>query len=726
MPHQILAQLNAQQTAAVTDEHDELLILAGAGSGKTRTLTHRIAWFLEQKKAKPFEILAICFTNKAANELKKRMVSMVGNLADSMQVSTFHSACLRILRTEAPVLDFLHNFSIYDEVDSKRLLGEILEAQDIDPKRFSPSAFKHQISLLKNHLITPGEYIESLETKNRYSVEYLTTRVYPEYMQRLKANHALDFDDILYYTAQLLTTNNEVHAHYYHRFKHIFVDEYQDTNRAQYVIVRALHVPPADLGPIKVQHTLTVVGDSDQSIYKFRGSNVRNIMDFERDFPKANTLVLAQNYRSLQPILDVANQVIQPNFSIHKKELVADRSGGQLVEINHFDTDLAEAESIANELERSSDLADTVILYRNNSLSRTLEEALTKRRIPYKIVGGVRFYERKEIKDLVAYLKLIANPNDDISFKRVVNVPKRAIGTTTINRLDELARLQNSSLFATVQTAALQQLNANAQNKLLLFVGLVKELQAFAGVIESASEATAVSSTDVGTGSSQSQSALSTLVPVNDAGEVLEGQESVILSDDKSVEENKAPTVSEILDRVIMLTKFTDTYMVSKDPTDQARLDNIQELVNIAHEFSDENESGTLMDFLERISLYTDLDQIDVDDPDFVSLMTLHSSKGLEFGTVYIIGLEEGLLPAFQSMDNLEDVEEERRLFYVGITRAKNRLVINLARSRYRFGKLNFATPSRFLKSISETSVNLNDDAQAARFDLAGFTSVQV
>jgi DNA helicase-2/ATP-dependent DNA helicase PcrA len=680
----VLHGLNAQQAAAVQDRHKELLILAGAGSGKTRTLTHRIAWFLEQRIAKDFEILAICFTNKAANELKSRIIRLVGPQAKAMQVSTFHSACLRLLRREAQSLNFKPNFTIYDEADKRQLLNTILNEFSIDPKKFPAANFAHRISLLKNHLISPGDYIENELGNHKSPLDKYIYKVYPTYQTRLMTNQAMDFDDILVFTVQLLTEFGEARQHYYNWFKHIFVDEYQDTNSPQYKIVRMLHTnslahtlskttglfelpdaaeaPKSGTKPFSI-HTLTVVGDSDQSIYKFRGSTVRNIMDFEKDFPNAHTVVLNQNYRSTQQILDVANIVIKENFSIHKKILSSNLPPGQLVELNYFPSDRDESAYIADQLSELTSLKDSAVLYRNNSLSRSIEEALTQRRLDYRIVGGVKFYERREIKDLIAYLKLLINPDDDVAFTRVINVPRRGIGKTTIDRIANHARDRRLSMFQALQETQILGVIGNAEPRIRKFLQMISELSDLAN--------------------------------------------------------NKS--VPEVIEALLQQTGYLIPFRNSLAPEDLSRIDNVQELTNIAADWTKENPTGGLADFLERISLYTDLDQIDTDseDADYVTLMTLHSAKGLEFENIFILGIEEGILPAFQSQDSIEDIEEERRLFYVGLTRAKRRLSLNLAQTRYRFGRVTYAQPSRFLRAIDPSLLVKNNYIEA-------YTDVQI
>ena len=640
----LVDDLNAEQRAAVEHRGGELLIVAGAGSGKTRVLTRRIAHVLESGDAQPSEILAITFTNKAAGEMRERVVELVGRRANAMWVSTFHSACVRILRREAPRLGLTTTFSIYDSADSLRLITLVMRDLDLDPKRYNPRAFANHISNLKNELIdeesyapTPGNHLESV-----------IGEVYREYQQRLRRANAFDFDDLISATVAVLQLFPDVAEYYHRRFRHILVDEYQDTNHAQYILVRELvgdgadGVPPAQL---------CVVGDADQSIYAFRGATIRNIEEFERDYPNATTILLEQNYRSTQTILSAANAIIRKNEGRREKRLWSDAGDGANVIGYVADDERDEAQFIASEIDNLVDLgqakpSDVAVFYRTNAQSRAVEEVFIRVGLPYRVVGGVRFYERKEIRDAIAYLKSLANPEDDISLRRVLNVPKRGIGDRAEAMLDAYAQRERVSFNTAMKHVA---------NVPGMATRSITQVQAFASMMES----------------------LRTLV-----------------------EAGTGPAT--VLQAVLEQSGYVKELQDSADPQDETRLENLAELETVAVEFEAENEEGasSLGDFLERISLVADSDEIPDADGGVVTLMTIHTAKGLEFPVVFITGMEDGVFPHMRSLGDARELEEERRLAYVAITRARERLFITRAISRTAWGSPSYNPPSRFLDDI--------------------------
>ncbi|GAB3160539.1 DNA helicase PcrA [Myceligenerans halotolerans] len=682
-PDELLEGLNPQQRAAVVHEGGQLLIVAGAGSGKTRVLTHRIAYLLATGRARAGEILAITFTNKAAAEMRERVANLVGPAAGRMWVSTFHSACVRILRREAKTLGLKSSFSIYDAADSRRLIELVAREQNLDLKKYPARSLANRISDLKNELIDPDTYARQAGTeeevpagvgwaaaRDKQRFDQVLADVYTRYQQRLSQAHALDFDDIIMTTVNLLQAFPNVAEHYRRRFRHILVDEYQDTNHAQYVLVRELAgvvedapaAPEAALDPAE----LTVVGDADQSIYAFRGATIRNIEEFEADYPNATTLLLEQNYRSTQNILSAANAVISRNAGRKPKRLWTDAGAGSRITGYVADDEHGEARYVAQEIDRLGDEdgvrpGDVAIFYRTNAQSRALEEVLIRVGLPYKVVGGTRFYERKEVKDAVAYLRALANVDDDVNLRRIVNVPKRGLGARAESLVADFAERERISFGAALDRV--DEIPGMTTRSL-------KPLRAFA--------------------------------------ELMTGLRELV--DDGA---GPAEVLSAVLDR----TGYLAELRASDDPQDASRVENLAELHAVATEFSELEPEGDLADFLERVSLVADADQIpDEDvadgaaeeakeesaDRGVVTLMTLHTAKGLEFPVVFLTGMEDGTFPHMRSMNDDTELAEERRLAYVGITRARERLYISRSAVRAAFGMSNEFPPSRFLDEIPE------------------------
>lgn len=638
----LLADLNERQREAVTHIGTPLLIVAGAGSGKTRVLTRRVAYQLAERQAAPGEILAITFTNKAASEMRERVAELVGARSRAMWVSTFHSACVRILRAEAKRLGITSSFSIYDSADSQRLLKLVLAELNLDPRQVTPRSMAAQISALKNELITPGQAAERASTP----AEQTLATVYATYQERLQRAGAMDFDDLIVRTVALLQDFPDVAEHYHRRFRHVMVDEYQDTNHAQYVLVRLLTgdgsdgVPPAEL---------CVVGDADQSIYAFRGATIRNIEEFERDYPQAQVVLLEQNYRSTQTILDAANAVISRNQARRPKNLWTAAGPGERVIGYVADNEHDEAAFVANEIDALGDEgvanpSDVAVFYRTNAQSRALEEVFVRLGLPYKVVGGVRFYERREVRDGLAYLRAVANPDDDVSVRRILNTPRRGIGDRAETVVAEHAERERISFSAALRQAGeIEGLAPRSRNAIAGFVTLLDDLAA-----------------------------------VLDAGG---GPGSVLAA---------------ALERSGYLAELRD----SRDPQDETRLENLAELESVALEFARENPDGTLDDFLERISLVADADDIPDSEGGVVTMMTLHTAKGLEFPVVFLTGMEDGMFPHMRALGDATEFEEERRLAYVGITRARERLYITRAVSRVMWGAPAWNPPSRFLDEV--------------------------
>ncbi len=638
-PESLLEGLNPEQRKAVVHEGGPLLIVAGAGSGKTRVLTHRIAWLLAERNVQPGQILAITFTNKAAGEMKDRVARLVGGRARVMWVSTFHSACVRILRAEGSRLGFKSTFSIYDADDSRRLMTSVCRDLDLDPKRFPARSISTQVSNMKNELI---DY-EDAKARATNHIEKQVAECYARYQDRLLRANALDFDDLIMMTVALLQLFPDVAEHYRRRFRHVLVDEYQDTNHAQYVLVREL------VGSGDDAAELCVVGDADQSVYAFRGATIRNILQFEEDYPNAATLLLEQNYRSTQNILTAANAVIARNPGRKPKRLWSDAGEGDKLVGYVADNEHDEAAWVAGEIDKLSDEhgirpCDVAVFYRTNAQSRVFEEVFIRVGLPYKVVGGVRFYERREVRDALAYLRAINNPDDTVSLRRILNVPKRGIGERAEAAIETVAERERITFFEALHRAEEAALVSRSLNAVQGFVTL------FDAIAD---------------------------LPDASPGDILEA----------------------VLDQ----TGYIEELRASADPQDEGRVENLEELVSVAREFEQSRPEGTLADFLEQVALVADADQVPSDDGSdgVVTLMTLHTAKGLEFPVVFLTGLEDGVFPHMRSMGDAKELEEERRLAYVGITRAEKRLYLSRANVRTAWGSPEFNPPSRFLDDVS-------------------------
>ncbi|MEQ7050289.1 DNA helicase PcrA [Paenibacillaceae sp. P-4] len=634
-----IKRLNPEQRRAVETTEGPLLIMAGAGSGKTRVLTHRIAYLIATRKAPPWSILAITFTNKAAREMQERVSKLVGPDGRDIWVSTFHSMCVRILRKDIERIGFTSNFTILDSGDQLSVIRGCMKELNLDTKKFDPRAVQAAISTAKNELLTPSRF----EQKIGDHFDGIVAKVYTMYQKRLKSNNSLDFDDLIMSTIQLFKDVPEVLDFYQKKFKYIHVDEYQDTNRAQYMLCRML----AD------QHqNICVVGDSDQSIYRWRGADITNILNFEGDYPKATTIMLEQNYRSTSNILNAANGVIKLNTGRKPKKLWTESGEGEKIKLYQADTEHDEGYFVTSEIKQNhmanKHYADHAILYRTNAQSRVIEEILIKSDIPYQIVGGVKFYDRKEIKDLLAYLRLISNMDDDISLERVVNVPKRGIGATTMNKLAEAAATRGTSMMKVI--ADMEDLDISPKTK-----GALREFRA---IIDN----------------------------LNHMVEYL--------------------SVTELTEKMLELSEYKLELQRENTLESKARLENIDEFLSVTQEFEQRNEDKSLISFLTDLALIADIDSMNDEEgneqEDAVILMTMHSAKGLEFPVVFIIGMEEGVFPHSRAFSDNEELEEERRLAYVGITRAEKQLFLTCARTRTLFGRTNANPPSRFLQEIPD------------------------
>ena len=693
-PDELTRDLNPAQRRAVTHSGSPLLIIAGAGSGKTRVLTRRIAHLIATRRARPGEILAITFTNKAAAEMRERVTALVGPAGERMWVSTFHSACVRILRREHEAAGLRSTFSIYDAADSTRLITLIVRELGIDPKRFTPKTFAHRISDLKNELITPAQFAERAVTSN--PLERHLAEVYRAYAQRLSAANALDFDDIIMRTVALLQTRPAVAEMYRRRFRHILVDEYQDTNHAQYVLVRELVGGPgtSGAGSALPPGELTVVGDSDQSIYAFRGATIRNIEEFEEDYPTARTILLEQNYRSTQNILSAANAVISRNSGRREKNLWTAAGDGAPITGYVADSEHDEARWISQEVDRLSDEhgvhpRDVAVFYRTNAQSRALEEAFMRAGQPYKVIGGTRFYDRREIKDAIAYLRAVDNPDDDVNLRRILNVPKRGLGDKAEGALAEHAARYAVSFGQAVADAAGAPREARAD-----------ESGGAAGA-DSADGQPSIAEA----GEPPEVEGLTTRArnQVRGFHELLTTLRHMVTAGDG---------VADVLDSALDASGYLAELRASDDPQDATRVENLAELHSVASDFQAANPDGTLADFLERVSLVADSDQLppsaDLEDEDArraeeqgqITLMTVHTAKGLEFPVVFVTGLEDGIFPHSHAMADETDLAEERRLAYVALTRARERLYVTRAAVRSAWGAASAMPASRFLDDI--------------------------
>ncbi|MEN0128655.1 MAG: DNA helicase PcrA [Brevundimonas sp.] len=661
----LLVGLNPEQREAVVHHGGPLLIVAGAGSGKTRVLAHRIAYLLATRRARAGQVLAITFTNKAAAEMRERVEQLVGPAAGRMWVSTFHSACVRILRREATTLGLRSSFSIYDAADSQRLLTLVARELELDPKRYPAKALAHKISALKDELVDPDEFARTSGGGSANDFDAALAQVYTRYQARLRQAHALDFDDLIMTTVHLLQAFPAVAEHYRRRFRHVLVDEYQDTNHAQYVLVRELvGVSGNDDVP---RGELTVVGDADQSIYAFRGASIRNILEFEADYPDARTILLEQNYRSTQTILSAANAVISRNPGRKPKRLWTDSGQGSQIVAYVADDEREEARFVVEEIDRLGDSdsvrpGDVAVFYRANAQSRAIEDALVRVGLPYKIVGGTRFYERREIKDAVAYLRAVANPDDDVNLRRILNVPKRGLGDRSEAMVASFAERERISFGAALERLdEVPGLGTRAIAGLSAFASMMTDLRVLA---------------DAGAG--------------------------------------PAEVLGAVLDRSGYLAELRS----SEDPQDASRVENLAELHAVASEFEQSDPEGDLADFLERVSLVADSDQIPTPDgaedpdaqarpePGVVTLMTLHTAKGLEFPVVFLTGMEDGTFPHMRSLQDVDQLAEERRLAYVGVTRARERLYVSRAAIRTAWGVPNEFPPSRFLDELPDELID--------------------
>ena len=713
-PESLTRGLNDRQREAVTHAGSPLLILAGAGSGKTRVLTHRIAYLLATGRARAGEILAITFTNKAAAEMRERAGALVGDDARRMWVSTFHSACVRLLRYEHEAAGLSSSFTIYDAQDSQRLIQMVLKAQDVDIKRFTPKMVAARISDAKNELIGPARYAQ---TAGKDPVSRIVADAYVEYDKRMRASSALDFDDLIMRTVELLRDNPLIAEHYHRRFRHILVDEYQDTNHAQYVLVRALvgdgsdGVTPAEL---------TVVGDSDQSIYAFRGATIRNIEEFERDFTGARTILLEQNYRSTQNILSAANAVIARNTGRRAKNLWTASGDGALITLDAADSEHDEARFVVGEIDRLADSGvewgDVAVFYRTNAQSRALEELLVRQGIPYRVVGGTRFYERREIKDALAYLQVISNPDDTVAARRVLNVPKRGIGAKAEEAIATHAAHYGISFGAALRHLWLRAGCPAGEGEGIDVDALARsaspdEASADSSASVSSGE-TAGESTGVRDGADESEAPASSPAEsaTATAPEVLgitpRAAKSAAafwgLIETLRAAEARGASQADILEEVLDRTGYLAELRRSEDPQDASRVENLAELHSVAGAFAADAPGGTLADFLERVALVADSDQVPAEGErgGQVTLMTVHTAKGLEFPVVFVTGMEDGTFPHQRSLGDESELEEERRLAYVAITRARERLYLTRADVRSAWGTPQEMPPSRFLDDI--------------------------
>ena len=639
-------KLNPPQREAVLTTEGPLLIMAGAGSGKTRVLTHRVAYLIEKKRVAPWSILAITFTNKAAREMQERVSKLIGLSGNDVWVSTFHSMCVRILRKDIERIGYSTSFSILDSTDQLSVIRNCMKELNMDTKKMEPKSIQAAISSAKNELVGPKSY----ENK---AADYFTqsvAKVYTLYQQKLKSNNSLDFDDLIMKTIELFKLVPEALEFYQNKFKYIHVDEYQDTNRAQYKLCKML---------AEKHHNICVVGDSDQSIYRWRGADISNILNFEKDYQNATTIVLEQNYRSTSNILDAANEVISKNKGRKPKKLWTDQGEGEKIHVYYADSDRDECYFVTGKiqmnLQQSLNYRDHAILYRTNAQSRLMEETLIKSNIPYKIVGGIKFYDRKEIKDIIGYLKLISNPDDDISLQRVINVPKRGIGDTTVSKLADEAARQGVSIFKVLGQLDYIDVKGKTREQLIAFHSMIKRLH-------------------------------------NDVDMM---------------------SVTELVEKVLELTKYKEELELEKTLEATARVENLEELISVTMNFEQQNEDRSLVAFLTDLALIADIDSLeDEEDADNqVILMTMHSAKGLEFPVVFIIGLEETIFPHSRALTDNEEMEEERRLAYVGITRAEKQLFLSNAKYRVLFGRTVANSASRFLNEISDSLKEVSGSA---------------
>ena len=650
----LIEGLNDKQKEAVLATEGPCLVIAGAGSGKTKVLTHKIAYLISEKNVKPYNILAITFTNKAASEMKQRVEKIVGDVAQEMWMGTFHSICVRILRRFIDRIGFDTSFLIFDTSDQKTVVKECLKALNIDDKTFSDRSVLSEISNAKNEMLTPKAY------QAKYSGEFRKEKigqVYELYQKRLRENNAIDFDDIINYTIDILSENPDVLQYYTEKFKYVLVDEYQDTNKAQFTLVTIL---------ASRYGNITVVGDNDQGIYSFRGADISNILNFEKDFPGTKIIKLEQNYRCTGNILKAANAVIKHNENKYEKKLWTENEEGSLPCLYQAEDEYDEANYVVKQIEHLKTEEylkpkDFVILYRMNAQSRAIEDILRRENIPYKIVGGLKFYERKEIKDTIAYLRLIHNTSDNLSLKRIINEPKRGIGKTSLDKIQEISDRTGTSMYKIIKHAEefdLNRVKANAEE----FINLIEDLR-------------------------------------------LKKQEL---------------SISELLKEVLNKSGYTRALELENTVEAETRMQNLEEFLTVAIEFEEESADNTLPEFLESITLSSDVDEMQ-DEDNTVTLMTLHSAKGLEFPVVFLVGMEEGIFPGYKSIGEPKELEEERRLFYVGITRAKQFLHLTCAKHRTIFGSTSYNAVSRFIKEIPDNLLDgvVNNDQEEKFNDMS-------
>ena len=648
---EILDGLNDKQYEAVINTEGPSLVIAGAGSGKTKVLTHKISYIMNEKNVKPWNILAITFTNKAANEMKERIEKLVGGQAtNDMWIGTFHSICVRILRKFIDRIGFDSSFIIFDASDQKSLVKQCLKELNIDDKLFTDRGVLSEISNAKNEMLTPVQY--TLKANGEYRKETIA-KVYSLYQSRLKQNNSIDFDDIINYTIQILTENPDILEYYSEKFKYVLVDEYQDTNKAQFTLITLLS---ARYGNI------TVVGDNDQGIYSFRGADISNILNFEKDFPGTKIIKLEQNYRSTKPILDAANAVIKHNPKKYEKNLWTENKEGNMPKLHVAKNEYDEASYIIEQIEHLRreeyfKYSDFTVLYRTNAQSRAIEDILRRENIAYKIIGGLKFYERKEIKDTISYLRLIQNPSDNLSLQRIINEPKRGIGKTSLEKVEQISNANGISMYEVIKNAEVYGLNKVFLNS-REFVNVIEEMHA--------------------------------------------------RKDDM--------LISEIIKETLNKTGYTKALELENTAQAEARIENIEEFLTVAMEFEKEEAENSLAGFLEGITLTSDIDGIE-ENEESVTLMTLHSAKGLEFPVVFLVGMEEGLFPSYRSIGEERELQEERRLAYVGITRAKQYLYLTYAKQRTIFGSTTCNKVSRFIEEIPKEMLDGEIEQTKSRSD---------
>ncbi|MBQ8379485.1 MAG: DNA helicase PcrA [Clostridia bacterium] len=646
----LLSELNNKQREAVENTEGPSLVIAGAGSGKTKVLTHKIAYLMQNKYVKPWNILAITFTNKAANEMKQRIENLVGDAANDIWMGTFHSICVKILRKYIDRIGFDNSFIIFDTSDQKTLIKECLKELKVDDKMFTDRAVLSEISNGKNEMLEPKAYL--VKYANDYRRETIG-KVYELYQKRLKENNAIDFDDIINYTIKILTENADVLEYYTEKFKYVLVDEYQDTNKSQFSLVSIL---------ASRYGNITVVGDNDQGIYSFRGADISNILNFEKDFPGTKIIKLEQNYRCTGNILKAANAVIKNNEAKYDKKLWTENGEGHIPCIYSGNDEYDEATYIINQIrflktEEYFKFSDFAILYRMNSQSRAIEDILRREDIPYKIIGGLKFYERKEIKDIIAYLRLIFNTSDNMSLKRIINEPKRGIGKTSLDNIAQISEQSGKSMYDIIKNAESYGLNRVFLNS-REFIEVIEELRA---------------------------------------------------KKDKML-------ISELIKETLKKTGYTKALELENTIEAESRIQNLDEFLTVAMEFEEESADNTLAEFLEGITLSSDIDNME-ETEESVTLMTLHSAKGLEFPAVFLVGMEEGIFPGYKSIGEPKELEEERRLFYVGITRAKEYLYLTCAKRRTIFGSTSYNSISRFIKEIPKELLDGYDDVVGEKFE---------